>query len=73
MILDCLALLDPQPMTSSPPPAAQVICVTDGEPTQEPQTRIFEVIMAAKRACLNSQYGGKAVAFMFAQVSIRTT
>eukprot|EP00891_Asterochloris_glomerata_P006504 jgi/Astpho2/6504/Aster-06964 len=45
-----------------------VICVTDGEPTQEPQNRIFEVIMAAKRACLNSQYGGKAVAFMFAQV-----
>ena len=47
----------------------QIICVTDGEPTQEPQNRIFEVIMAAKRACLNSQYGGKAVAFMFAQVS----
>ena len=43
--------------------------MTDGEPTQEPQNRIFEVIMAAKRACLNSQYGGKAVAFMFAQVS----
>ena len=47
--------------------------MTDGEPTQEPQTRIFEVIMAAKRACLNSKYGGKAVAFMFAQVSIRTS
>lgn len=59
----------PASLSSFPPPSVQVICVTDGEPTQEPQNRIFEVIMAAKRACLNSQYGGKAVAFMFAQVS----
>ncbi|KAK9804277.1 hypothetical protein WJX72_004387 [[Myrmecia] bisecta] len=45
-----------------------VITVTDGEPTSEPETKIFQVIKAAKKMVSKSAYGAGAVAFEFAQV-----
>jgi hypothetical protein len=45
-----------------------VITITDGEPTQEPEDRIYSVIRRAKEVAQQSQYGPGAVAFEFAQV-----
>lgn len=45
-----------------------VIVITDGEPTGEPQSTVAQVIKNAKNVSQNSQYGGGAIAFEFAQV-----
>lgn len=45
-----------------------VIIITDGEPTGEPQSTVAQVIKNAKKMSQNSQYGGGAIAFEFAQV-----
>jgi uncharacterized protein YegL len=45
-----------------------VVTVTDGEPTQESDHKIFTVIKNAKKITSGSQYGAGAVAFEFAQV-----
>lgn len=45
-----------------------VITITDGEPTNEPEHKIFQVIKNAKKITTASQYGSGAVAFEFAQV-----
>jgi hypothetical protein len=45
-----------------------VITITDGEPTNESDHKIFQVIKNAKKITSASQYGPGAVAFEFAQV-----
>ncbi|KAI8810947.1 hypothetical protein BJ742DRAFT_799308 [Cladochytrium replicatum] len=45
-----------------------VISITDGEPTQEPEEKIIEVIASTKRSLEKTKYGGGAVAFQFSQV-----
>mmetsp|Transcript_1977 Transcript_1977/g.5870 ORF Transcript_1977/g.5870 Transcript_1977/m.5870 type:complete len:452 (-) Transcript_1977:2876-4231(-) len=45
-----------------------IVTITDGEPTNEPEQKIFAVVKNAKRTCASSRYGAKAVAFSFAQV-----
>jgi hypothetical protein len=45
-----------------------VICVTDGEPTSEPETKIFQTIKQIKQFVSGTPYGPGAVAFEFAQV-----
>lgn len=50
------------------PKPVLVVTITDGEPTQEPSSKIFSVIKNAKKVTGNSAYGPKAVAFSFAQV-----
>jgi len=48
--------------------AAQVIVITDGEPTGEPAGTVANVIKGTKNLVGNSQYGPGAVAFEVAQV-----
>lgn len=45
-----------------------VICITDGEPTGEPQDRVVTVVKDAKKLATNSPYGPGSIAFEFAQV-----
>ena len=45
-----------------------MITITDGEPTNEPEKKIFQVIRDTKKLCAASPYGPNAVAFQFAQV-----
>ena len=47
---------------------AQIITITDGEPTAESDGKVFKVIKNAKDACSKSHFGAGAVAFQFAQV-----
>ncbi|KAL0036826.1 hypothetical protein WJX77_000664 [Trebouxia sp. C0004] len=45
-----------------------VICITDGEPTGEPENKVVSVIKEAKKMATNSPYGPGSIAFEFAQV-----
>jgi len=45
-----------------------VICITDGEPTGEPENKVVSVIKEAKKLATNSPYGPGSIAFEFAQV-----
>jgi len=45
-----------------------VICITDGEPTGEPENKVVSVIKEAKKIATNSPYGPGSIAFEFAQV-----
>ncbi|KAK9837841.1 hypothetical protein WJX74_006076 [Apatococcus lobatus] len=49
-----------------------IICITDGEPTGEPRMAVGQVIKNAKNFGAQTQYGGGAVAFQFAQVGTDT-
>ena len=46
----------------------QLITITDGEPTNEPEQKIFQVIKRAKEFVSQTPYGPNAIAFEFAQV-----
>ncbi len=45
----------------------QLITITDGEPTNEPERKIFQVIKQVKDFMSQTPYGPKAIAFEFAQ------
>ena len=45
----------------------QLITITDGEPTNEPEHKVFQVIKRAKDFMSQTPYGPKAIAFEFAQ------
>ena len=45
----------------------QLITITDGEPTNEPEHKIFQVIKRSKDYMAQTPYGPKAIAFEFAQ------
>jgi len=48
----------------------QLITITDGEPTNEPEHKVFQVIKRAKDFMSQTPYGPKAIAFEFAQARI---
>ena len=45
----------------------QLITITDGEPTNEPEHKIFQVIKRVKDFMGQTPYGSNAIAFQFAQ------
>ena len=45
----------------------QLITITDGEPTNEPEQKIFQVIKRVKDFMGQTPYGSNAIAFQFAQ------
>ena len=49
----------------------QLITITDGEPTNEPEQKIFQVIKRVKDFMGQTPYGPNAIAFQFAQASHR--
>jgi len=48
----------------------QLITITDGEPTNEPERKIFQVIKQVKDFMSRTPYGPKAIAFEFAQARV---
>ena len=52
------------------PAVVQLITITDGEPTNEPEHKVFQVIKRAKDFMSQTPYGPKAIAFEFAQACI---
>jgi hypothetical protein len=49
----------------------QLITITDGEPTNEPEQKIFQVIKRGKEFMGQTPYGPCAIAFQFAQARTR--
>ena len=51
----------------------QLITITDGEPTNEPERKIFQVVKHVKDFMSQTPYGPSAIAFEFAQARDATS